>query len=84
MYAVLAPTPAIQPRTALAANSGPLSERMCAGTPRAMNRSAKVSITSVAPSLRATRIASASRVNSSTTHSMRNLRPSRVRSSTKS
>ena len=35
-------------------------------------------------SFRATRIASASRVNSSTTHSIRNFRPSRVRSSTKS
>ena len=29
-------------RTALAQNSGPLSDRMCAGIPRPMNRSAKV------------------------------------------
>ena len=84
MYAVLAPTPAIHPFTALATNSGPLSERRCAGTPRAMNRSVRTSITSAEPSCRATRMASASRVNSSTTQSMRNLRPSRVRSSTKS
>jgi hypothetical protein len=41
-------------------------------------------MTSDEESFRATRIASASRVNSSTTHSIRNFRPSRVRSSTKS
>ena len=84
MKAVAAPTPAIQPLTAAATNSGPWSERTCAGTPRRMNRSDKTSTTSVAPSFRATRMARHSRVNSSTTQSMRNLRPSRVRSSTKS
>ena len=84
IYAVLAPTPVIQPFTAIAANSGPLSDRMCTGVPRAMNRSASTSMTSTAFSWRPTRIAKASRVNSSTTFSVRNLRPSRVRSSTKS
>src|SRR3712207_3828639 len=39
MYAVLAPTAVIQSCTTLATNSGPLSERMCPGTPRRMNRS---------------------------------------------
>ena len=84
MWAVLAPTPLIQPFTAVATNSGPLSERMWAGVPRAMNRSANTSVTSAEPSLRATRIARHSRVNPSTTFSMPILRPSRVRSSTKS
>src|SRR5579884_2744067 len=37
------------PRTALAANSGPLSERMCSDTPRNRNRSERRSIT---PALR--------------------------------
>ena len=84
MNAVLAPTPPIQPLTAMAINSGPLSERMNPGAPRVMNRSASTSITSAELSLRATRIDRHSRVNSSTTFSIRNLRPSRVRSSTKS
>jgi hypothetical protein len=35
---------------------------MCVGVPRAMNRSARVSITSADESFRATRIASASRL----------------------
>jgi hypothetical protein len=39
MYAVLAPTAAIHPCTASATNSGPLSERMCPGTPCRKNRS---------------------------------------------
>jgi hypothetical protein len=84
MYAAAAPTPAVQPCAAAATNSGPRPDRTGAGTPRRMKRSAGVSITSAEDSLRATRIASASRVNSSTTQSVRNLRPSRVRSSTKS
>lgn len=33
MYAVFAPTAVIQSYTAVAMNSGPLSERMCSGTP---------------------------------------------------
>src|SRR6476646_3614499 len=56
MQAVLAPTALIHSRTALATNSGPLSDLMCAGTPRAMNRSDRTSITSMAFSLRAIRI----------------------------
>ena len=63
---------------------GPLSERMCPGTPRRMNRSDSTSITSMAFSLRATRIARLSCVNSSSTLSMRYFLPSWVRSSTKS
>ena len=84
MYAVLARTPVIQPFTAVAVNSHPLSERMNPGVPRAMNRSASTSMTSAEPSLRPTRMHRHSRVNSSTTLSMRSLRPSRVLSSTKS
>ena len=38
MEAVFAPTAWIHCRTALATNSGPLSERMYSGTPRKMNR----------------------------------------------
>src|SRR5262249_55271050 len=52
--------------------------------PRRMNRSDRTSITSIALSLRATRIARHSWVNSSSTLSIRYLRPSWVRSSTKS
>ncbi|AMY72136.1 hypothetical protein AKL17_2p0014 (plasmid) [Frigidibacter mobilis] len=54
------------------------------GRARAMNSSVSTSMTSRELSFRATRIARHSRVNSSTTFSMRSLRPSRVRSSTKS
>src|SRR5262249_51321748 len=52
--------------------------------PRRINRSDRRSITSIALSLRATRIARHSWVNSSSTLSIRYLRPSWVRSSTKS
>src|SRR5262249_50740156 len=52
--------------------------------PRRMNRSDRTSITSIALSLRATRIAKHSWLNSSSTLSIRYLRPSWVRSSTKS
>ena len=38
---------AVQSWTALATNSGPLSERTCPGTPRIMNRSDGISMTSV-------------------------------------
>src|SRR5262249_50933054 len=48
--------------------------------PRRMNRSDRTSITSIALSLRATRIARHSWLNSSSTLSMRYLRPSWVRS----
>src|SRR5215470_2585346 len=54
------------------------------GNARRMNRSDRTSITSIALSLRATRIARHSWVNSSSTLSIRYLRPSWVRSSTKS
>ena len=39
MQAVLAPTAAIQSRTVVATNSGPLSERMYSGGPLRMKRS---------------------------------------------
>src|SRR6476469_1898492 len=75
MNAVLAPTAAIHSRTALAMNSGPLSERTWPGTPRRMNRSDKTSMTSVELSLRSIRIARHSLVNSSMMLSMRNFLP---------
>src|SRR3954453_12067535 len=53
------------PTNALATNSGPLSERMCSGTPRRMNRSESTSMTSIDLSRRATRMARHSWVNSS-------------------
>jgi hypothetical protein len=53
-------------------------------TPRATGRPASASMASAEPSLRATRTASAPRANSSATRGMRNLRPPRVRSSTRS
>src|SRR5947208_3555592 len=80
----LGATAPIHSRTAVATNSGPLWERMCPGTPRRMNRSDSTSMTSMALSLRATRIARLSCVNSSRTLSMRYFLPSWVRSSTKS
>src|ERR1700722_5720072 len=45
MYAVCAPTPVIHACTAFAINSGPLSDRICAGTPRRMNKSESTSMT---------------------------------------
>src|SRR3954470_15114852 len=48
MYAVLAPTAVIHRWTALATNSGPLSERMWPGTPRRINESESTSMTSIA------------------------------------
>jgi hypothetical protein len=65
-------------------NSGPSSDRTCVGMPRNMKRSECTSITSVDLSFRLIRIAKHSRVNSSTTFSMRYFLPSCVRSSTKS
>jgi hypothetical protein len=84
MNAVLAPTPAIQARTASAMNSGPWSDRIYAGTPRSRHNAASISITSALLSRRATLIARHSRVNSSIRHGMRYFLPSWVRSSTKS
>src|ERR687883_664022 len=70
--------------TALATNSGPLSERMCSGTPRRMNRSDSTSMTSIELSRRDARMPRHSCVNSSMMLSRRSLRPSWVRSSRKS
>ena len=50
-------------------NSGPSSDRICLGTPRRLDRPESTSITSSALSLRATRMASHSRVTSSMTFS---------------
>ena len=75
MKAVRAPTAATHRRTASATNSGPLSERVQAG----INRSVITSMTSVEESLRRTRMARLSRVNSSRTLSMRKSLPSCVR-----
>ena len=76
MKAVRAPTAAIHRRTASATNSGPLSERIQVGMPRRMNRSVNTSMTSIEESLRRTRMARLSRVNSSRTLSMRKALPS--------
>lgn len=53
MYAVFAPTAAIQSRSTSATNSGPLSERMCTGTgPRALltPRSSEIPVYAIRPS----------------------------------
>jgi hypothetical protein len=84
MYSVVTPTRPSHPLTALAVNSGPLSDRMCPGTPRRTNRSASRSSTSSALSFLATSMARHSRVYSSITVSMRKARPFRVRAWTKS
>src|SRR5258708_4048671 len=47
----------MQSCTALAMNSGPLSDRICPGTPRKMNRSESTSMTSIDFSRRDTRMA---------------------------
>src|SRR3974390_2101504 len=47
MWAVVARTVAIHSCTAVATNSGPLSERMWPGTPRRMKRSESMSIDDV-------------------------------------
>ena len=57
MYSVFAPTFPSHSRTVLAVNSGPLSERMCSGTPLAVISSARVSITSGDRMLRPARMA---------------------------
>ena len=54
MYNASTPTWPSQRRIAAAMNSGPLSLRMCLGTPRIANSSASVSITSSLVMLRAT------------------------------
>src|ERR1700687_5634849 len=82
MYAVFEPTAAIHVCTASAMNSGPLSDRICPGTPRSMNSSLRTSITSIDFSLRRTLIAKLSCVNSSTTLSIRYFLPSWLRAQT--
>jgi len=57
---------------------------MCAEIPRETNNSQSASMTSVALSFRATRMAKLSRLNSSMMHNIRNALPSWVRSATKS
>ena len=84
MNSVPTPTRPSHSRTALAVNSGPLSQRMCSGTPRRTNRSESRSSTSSLVSLLATSIARHSRVNSSMMFSIRKARPSRVLAWTKS
>ena len=71
MNSVVTPSSASQSRTALATNSGPLSERMCSGMPYSRKRSARIQSTSLAVIRRATEIARHSRVYSSTTVSRR-------------
>jgi hypothetical protein len=73
-------------RTAARSAAWSATRTTTAPKPRRSPRLGKssTSITSTEPSLRATRIDRHSRVNSSTTFSIQNLRPSRVRSSTKS
>ena len=84
MYSVLAPTFPSHSRTALDVNSGPLSERMCSGTPRVTIRSASVAITSIALMRRSALIARHSLVYSSITVSNLAALPSRVLSKMKS
>ncbi len=74
--AVFAPMAAIHSLTVVAMNSGPLSDRMWAGTPRKMNRSDRTSMTSVDRSFRSTRMTRHSRVNSSIRFNIRNFLPS--------
>ncbi len=73
-----------QRRMSSAVNSGPLSERMWAGTPCVTNNSANVSNTSIDRNPRATMIARHSREYSSTMVRSFSGRPSCVRSATKS
>ena len=69
--------------TALAMNSGPLSDRICAGGPLVTNSSAKAPSTTSLLSRRATGRARHSRLTSSMIDRIRNLRPSWARPSTK-
>lgn len=80
MNAVFTPRRPSQSRTAVAVNSGPLSERMCSGGPRRAKRSTSTARTSSEFSRRATGTARHSRVHSSITVSILIRHPSRVRS----
>ena len=66
MYSGPDPRRASQPLTASAMNSGPLSDRMCSGTPRTSNTYSNVDTTSSAVMPRSTSIVRHSRVYSST------------------
>ena len=76
MYRVYSPTFLSHSPTALAVNSGPLSERMCSGTPLDAINSARVSITSEDRMPRPARMARHSLVYSSMTVSSRMAWPS--------
>ena len=84
MDSVATPAFASQPRTAAAMNSGPLSLRRYAGTPRSPTILASVLTTSAAVSDRPSTSARHSRVYSSTTGRIFSGRPSAVWSNTKS
>ena len=84
MKRVVAPTPWSHNRTALAVNSGPLSERRCSGTPRWTMRSPRHSMTWGERNERPTWMARHSLVYSSTTVRRRTGLPSLVRRATKS
>ena len=84
MKRVVAPTPWSHNRTALAVNSGPLSERRCSGTPRWTMRSPRHSMTWGERNERPTWMARHSLVYSSTTVRRRTGLPSLVRGATKS
>ena len=73
-----------QPRIASAINSGPLSERMCCGTPRSTMTDASTPITSSAMIDRAACVHRHSRVYSSTIARTFTCRPSSVRSKRRS
>ena len=80
---VVTPTRCSQSRTAVAVNSGPLSDRREVGGPRATKRGANRASTSSLRSRRATSRRRHARVYASTMARIRSGRPSAVRSKTK-
>ncbi len=83
-WSVFTPIRPSQCCTALAMNSGPLSDPMCPGGPRVTNRSANAARTASLRKRRATGSARHSRLASPMIDRIRNLPPSCVRRSTKS
>ena len=79
MYSVLGPASASHWRRSLATNSGPLSERICSGTPFQTMTSARAPMTFVLDQQRSARISRHSRVCSSIRFRRRTLLPSCVR-----
>lgn len=75
MYTFSTPVTSARRRMDLAMNSGPLSLRMCTGTPRVVNRPISTSATSPEVIERFTSSARHSRVNSSTMLSHFKARP---------